>query len=65
MPGLELPSIEDVVRLDPKKLRSYRLDDLLSLLRKFGISTADISTPGAAATRLIERGAIGAPELDD
>jgi hypothetical protein len=56
--GVRPPDVGDIISLDPDTLRTMRLDQLLAMMRQCGISTVGIDSLGAAATRLIERGAI-------
>jgi hypothetical protein len=58
--GLVLPPIDDIITLDPVKLRAMRVDDLRRLLQACGISTVGVTSHESAAMRLIERGAISA-----
>jgi hypothetical protein len=56
--GLKLPTIGDIIKLDPAIMNSTRLDDLLELCRRCGINTTGITTHGAAARQLVDKGRI-------
>lgn len=58
IPGLHTLKVGDIISLDPSKLRGMRLDALLDLMRRCGLSTQGVDSKGAAATRLVERGMI-------
>jgi hypothetical protein len=56
--GLRAADLTDIVSLDRDALYNIRLDELLAIMRRCGVSTVGIQTVEAAATRLIERGKI-------
>ncbi len=58
VPGLRPPAMEDVLSLDPAKLKAMSLQQLVQLMRACGISTVGIGNEGEALQRLINRTAI-------
>lgn len=56
--GLTEPRMADVLRLDVETLRRSSFAQLLGLMQRCGLSTADVEDTEAARARLIERAAI-------
>jgi hypothetical protein len=50
--------MEDVISLDPVKLKAMSLQQLVQLMRTCGLSTVGIGNEGEALQRLINRAAI-------